>query len=818
MRWEQTEFLLKGIYLGLLVVVALDSPTWQEVAQVFLYMAAGLVLCLGVAAVRKLREGYRIRGRFTGFILFLLLENPGMVYAGVILGLCLGTYRVAKPENPEEQNWNLVVPVIGGALLGTLFYFMRHVRERKIRLWLGLAMAVLLVGGTGALLHYHPEAIPQREMLGYLLLLGIPGFYLLTFASLVEESEVEIAAICAALGVSMWLLSTNQFGLVGLILPLGIYYVYTRRILPGLRVFKHALRGLSYAMVGQYRPALGSLNRALQLNPGHTLAREQLWYVHRQMDVDQLKNDPETLALVNYELCLERVSWLLLLDKPKIEHLQEAERLLDLVSSQKPALEPICAYWRAVAFLHRRQYDEAARNLESVLAPNSPPEGAKDTRDSPQRRSILFSAWQLAMVLHPEMTRRVATPVLAQPGRRMEAIAAVERRLALKTEDSEAWDLKRLLYSDLTEAEYHAGVGVENVAKDFDHTYTQQMGLALIDNPQRWQRGCEYLRLAARGLATEAPSIYLEIGKVHEKNGDKTGPWRYCQLAMQSAKAVGVANLKPEDAQKLFAIVKQLGEEAMAQGRIDDALEAFKFYSQNEKAGLENYRTLAELFERKADVWMALHCTEHALSYDATDKDLLARKDRYYFSIQPEEVKPRWDKVAKWFDDAYCVEKSRKLLERFNGDLDLLDWAGHLAELAQVAKPSSITAKFLRARVRRQRGEIAEAVALLEEIRQNKPEKFATNDEEESWYFAHRMLGELYLEEKPDQAVLCLQEFRKCEKSGANTMYKLGQAYENLGDFARAARCYEQVTAFQDHPLYYEAQAGLERVKRNPVS
>ena len=38
------------------------------------------------------------------------------------------------------------------------------------------------------------------------MLLGIPGFYLLTFASMMEESEIEIGAICAALGVSLFIL------------------------------------------------------------------------------------------------------------------------------------------------------------------------------------------------------------------------------------------------------------------------------------------------------------------------------------------------------------------------------------------------------------------------------------------------------------------------------------------------------------------------------------------------------------------------------------------------------------------------------------
>ena len=154
------------------------------------------------------------------------------------------------------------------------------------------------------------------------------------------------------------------------------------------------------------------------------------------------------------------------------------------------------------------------------------------------------------------------------------------------------------------------------------------------------------------------------------------------------------------------------------------------------------------------------------------------------------------------------------LIERYNGDLDLLDWAAHLADLARVAEPDRLAVKFLKARVHRLRGEIPETIALLEDVRQNRPSRFAGSDEEKAWYLAHRLLGELYLDDKPDQAVLCLQEFtRSVDLSGADTYFKLGRAYENLGDFARAARWYEQVTGYEQHPLYYEARDALDRVK-----
>ena len=73
---------------------------------------------------------------------------------------------------------------------------------------------------------------------------------------------------------------------------------------------------------------------------------------------------------------------------------------------------------------------------------------------------------------------------------------------------------------------------------------------------------------------------------------------------------------------------------------------------------------------------------------------------------------------------------------------------------------------------------------------------------------------DFYIDSKPDQAILCFQEFnRHSSMSGADTFYKMGKAYENLGDMPRAAKCYEQVTGYEQHPLYYEARDALLRVQ-----
>lgn len=811
MRGLLSEYLLKGVFLGLLLFVALqEPPDWAATGRVALYTVGGLVLALVVAAWRKRREGYHVEGRLAPYILFLLLESPRLIYAGILIGMLAGAYSLRTPASDRT----FAVVLAGGAVLGIVFWLLRRVTNRWGRIGLSLALAAALAGGGLYWFHEHAQELRDPAMqitFGCRLLLGLPLFYLLTFAGETEESEVEIGAICAALAIACWTLAQSHsptYQSLSLTVPAVLYLGYTMRVLPGLRVFKHVVRGISHANIGRYRPALAAFRRALALDPGNALARESLWRMHRKMDLNQVMGDPETLRMMDFDLCLERASQLLLGDKPSAEKLQEAHRLLDLVLSQRPERRPVVDYWKAVAHTHARQFEEAAEALVHVLDRNDYPP------DDPHRAAVLFPAWQLALVLHPEMNRRVGAAQIAVPGRRLEAVAAVERRLAAQADDGGAWELKRVLYANLTEADYQAVAG-EGVAADFDHGYAQQLGLALLNDPTRWQRGVEYLRVAARGLLPQAPTMFLQIAEAFQRQGQPEGVWPYYELAKRARQAVGPKNLDEQNRQAYFAAVKLLAEHARARDDFDAAIDNYHLYTESPRSGLETLRVLADLYERKGNVFGALYVTEQALIYDAKDKDLLERKDRYYYSVTPDELRARLESIRSAFDVEYCLRKSRSLMDYKEADLDLVDWAAHLAELAQVVKPDSVAAKVLRARARRRKGEIDEARALLEEVFAGKPEAFATSADEEAWYLGCRLLGEAYLYEmsRPDLAIPCFNAFRKSSKSGADTIYKLGQAYEQVGDRARAAKCYENVTSYDGHPLAPEAREGLARVK-----
>jgi len=824
--WQYGEFLLKGIYFGLLVTIAWFVPRWDELGLIAAYTAGGLCLCLGWAAYEKIREGYRIEGRLLGFFIFLLLDHPYLVYAGLVGGLGVGTFLTFHsrpiPEGQEAIPLDALWPVFGGAILGYVFYQLRHVQDTMQRFWISLAMIALLVGGAAAFYYYKPDVLQadQRQMIAILLLVGIPGFYLLTFSGLVEESEIEIAAMCAALGIAMWTFLSTISPAVGgavVLLPLALYVFYAGSYMPAILVFKHSLRGMSYRQMGQTKLALISLGRALQLDPENELAREQMWVLHRDLDFNELHSQPDLVQFLHFDFCLERISQMLQ-SKPTEEQLREAFKMLDLITKEQPDMAPICAYWRAVAYLHQKDDEAAARELDSILK--------LPQYQTAARTSIHYAAWYLAMFGHPDMKWRVADRLLFMPGHRMDAIAAVEAQLDVTPHDTEAWRMKRALYDQINEAEYYSMVQPDQPMPRFHHEYAKDVGMGLLGDRTRWQRGCEYLRIAAHGLPLQAANIYIKIGQTHDLYGDTAGMWGNYTKAMNLGRTLGTENMEQADKEGLFISVKTIGELAMKQNQIDVALEAFKFYSQSENAGIETYRTLAELFERKAEacktdhaersqnLWMAVHCLEHALTYNSADPDLVARKDRYYYSITPEELKGRLENVHKWFDVDYCREKANWILERFGGDFGLLDWAVHLADLALAAQPGSHAARFIKARVHRLRGEIPEAIAVLEEIRQHRPEKFANEEESKAWYFAHRMLGDLYLDEKPGEAITCFLEFRQSDEAGADTSFKMGKAFEALGDFAKAAACYNDVIVYENHPLYYEARDGLARVKR----
>jgi tetratricopeptide (TPR) repeat protein len=304
----------------------------------------------------------------------------------------------------------------------------------------------------------------------------------------------------------------------------------------------------------------------------------------------------------------------------------------------------------------------------------------------------------------------------------------------------------------------------------------------------------------------------VQIAQAHQRAGHPDQARHNFELARRAGQSVGPGQLADAERQAYFATVKFLGEDALSRGDVHAAIENFQLYAESERSGIETLRTLAGLYEKRGDPLSALRAVDRALLYNSKDPDLLERKDRYYYSVMPEQLQARLEQVRAGFDFDYCLRKSRSILEKYS-DLEWLDVAHHLTRLALVVRPESLAAQVLLARVQLRLGEREQAVAGLEAVRATPTEKLGGEDEE-AWFQSCQMLGDLYLElARPDLAVPCLAAFRKSSKSGARTLFKLGQAYEQLGEAVRAKRCYEQVTAYEGNPLAPEAYEALSRLQ-----
>jgi tetratricopeptide (TPR) repeat protein len=815
MRWAKSEYILKGVFLGLLLFVSLQKGLgWSDTGRVALWMVGGFVAALLLSAARQYKDIKGLGRNPLGFLLFLLLENPFLIYAGIILGLggAAIDYLVRLRATAAEQNLPLPPEaeilgycVLGGAVFGYGLGELRQIPKALYR----LGITALLCSAVGVILYYGLEyesllgTPEQQQRLGVHLLLGIPFFYLLVFCGMAEESEVEIAALCVTLGLGIYLVQfpKNMPGL-GLLLPVGLYCVYTIRILRPLRVFKHALRGIGHAEVGRIKDALMAFNRALQLDPKHALARHGLVRLHRGLTLDRL--DTDTRALLNPTLVVSEAANMLLAGTPSASHLKEANDLLSFVESQWPQLKPTTDYYKAVADTHARKIDAAAERLANLLDPTAWPAGDRF------RDGILFDAWQLALKTHPELKRRVGDVQLPLPGRQVEALRAVERQLQHTPGDPAVLAFRQELFADLTEEEY-ANAAAGGPLPDFPYAYAEEVGLPLLDNPEQWRRGALLIRIAAHGQADRGPGLFQKLAEVAEKYGDKAEAQRFRKRAREFGHSVGPANLPPDQKAIYFAIVKKLGEEAAAAKDWKEAIYNYTLFSQSEGSGKETLRTLAQMYENDGQVLQALRLTEDAMTR-GSDKDLTDRKDRYYYSVDPDELRQKADEVRGHFDVKYCVKKAKQLLDSNSPEVDVLDWAHHLAKVALVMEPKNLVANVQMARCHLRRGERDEGMKLLEDVREMKP---SGGEEREAREWTLRQLGALYLDEynRPDLAVECLKEFLDSEKSGAKTLYDMGRGYEAMGDTTRALKYYQQAAAYEDNPIRWDAEEAIRRLR-----
>src|SRR5262249_5740285 len=159
----------------------------------------------------------------------------------------------------------------------------------------------------------------------------------------------------------------------------------------------------------------------------------------------------------------------------------------------------------------------------------------------------------------------------------------------------------------------------------------------------------EFLRLAARGMPSLGSAIFIQIAEAHQRAGNAEQAWHNYELAKRAGQAGGPQNLAPEDRQAYFATLKMLAEDALDPREVDTAIENYTLCAESERSGIETLRTLADLYERKGDPLLALRVTEKALLYNTSEKNLLERKDRYYYSVLAENLRARVELVQHCF-------------------------------------------------------------------------------------------------------------------------------------------------------------------------
>jgi tetratricopeptide (TPR) repeat protein len=389
------------------------------------------------------------------------------------------------------------------------------------------------------------------------LLLGLPFFYVLTLTGEAEESEVEIAALCAALAIGLYLLRLDSnlpgnFDKLIFVVPVLAYFVYGTKWLPALTKFKHNLRGYGYLSLGRTRAALQAFGRTLQLDRRDGPAAAGVRRVMESLDTRTL--DAETEQLLPVDFCLELVNDALIgATPPTDKQRDDALRMLGIIARQRPALRPQLRYLKAVGLTHGHDYDAAAAELHALLDPEQDP--------GPTRDAVLFPAWDLSLRLHPELVARLGATEAARPGRRLEAIAAVERHLAARPEDPAAVALKRELYATLQESEFVASQEPP-AAGAFNYDYVEQLGQNLLTDadPAQVDRGFAYLRMAGRGATGRAPAIFQQLAHAADKLGRHDEAAGYLGQIKRSGVNAGPGNLSTADRAIYTDALKRLVE------------------------------------------------------------------------------------------------------------------------------------------------------------------------------------------------------------------------------------------------------------------
>jgi hypothetical protein len=318
--------------------------------------------------------------------------------------------------------------------------------------------------------------------------------------------------------------------------------------------------------------------------------------------------------------------------------------------------------------------------------------------------------------------------------------------------------------------------------------------------------------MAGRGLPERGASIFTQLADVAEKAGQHAEARGYLDQVKRVGVQLGVNRLGAAERPLFLAALRRLVESHASTGDFASAASDQELFIQSGNNDLKSMRRLAELYAQSGDVLNAVRIVESGLLEAKADADLLAKKDSYYYSLAVDRVAGAKERIASWFDVPYCLAKANAVANQKEPDLDTLEYGRHMARLARAVKPELHSAMVAEARIQLRMGERDAAISMLEDVRE---QKRGSGDEEDAWFLATRILGDVYLNEleRPDLAVRAYTDYREYSKSGGETLFQLGRAHEATGNFPAAIKAYEAVTAYQQHPRYWDATEAVSRLK-----
>ena len=806
---ERRLAVLKGILLAhvLLGVWLLDSIPRGLIFHGVVLAGAAVGLMAGLILARRTARSPGRAANLPVFFLYGLLEHRVAVYVGLAFSALLAAawvialhFAMAVGSTAITLAGTTVVGI--GSGLGIWSGRRLPGRWQRAALPLGtLGLVGLIAWG---LTHADVFAPTSGPILAVNLLLLIPLLSVLLFIARAEDTALESATICAVLAVALWQAELQpMIQRLTLLVPAMVWFVLTTRIEKPLQWLKAILEAESFAQRGQQREALTAYRQAIHFRPKDTLARQGLWRMIRHIPEEDLVTDSAFADLAPDDELITRAR---ALNHESPSDPAEAHRLLRVVARRSPVEHG--SAWLELARYHagRQEWDETVDALRHIL-----------DADGPRDPAASAEAWCVALATD-ELAARLGRPML-DAGRRMEAILAIERALPRAGDAEPLERVKQALYTELREDEYRREKEIARSAVEdhFDHRLCLRIGREWAEQPDRFDRAVEMLRIA-RDRANPCATTN-EIAVLHEQRGEQDSAMARYEESKTLALRHGAPGRLPDPEEAAFVhAVTRLADWHEAAGRLDDAIDNHRLLNTPARRSLPAQLCLARLEQRRGHLVAAVNEVEQALMYDPKSAELLALKRRLYADVPVTDVRDHLDRIRPTFDFAWCLSEGRTIVDDKQVNREELEYARHLLWLAELGRKETeaIAVSLYLGRVHRRLGEndIARTHLEVAYTAGRDAKKKLPRPEDDAFHHACRALADMYLERKEYAAAKeCLLRFRLHIDSGADTYFKLGQIEEALHNPAAARKHYQALVGiYGKHRLTARAKEAAQRL------